>query len=256
MQNKASSLKSKIRHIDSDSEFGLDPGAPSGSAKPAETKIILRKSEVPAANSGKYALLTSFAHKSDCCVYYPKVPRAWMPEGLVVIPCLSEKGVRGQFDLDVFCSEPVKLTVLPDAFSRAMAGEWNEATAGGSHICHATWKKNAKYSLKLRGKSIASTKVTITLTRTDAVGCMLGYVIFIHRINPATPTAIGELTVFYESPYVPANEVSTDLEFTLPPLEPDEEFCVMPTTFAEGKIGAFVLSIIAECEFTLALMKQ
>ena len=65
-----------------------------------------------------------------------------------------------------------------------------------------------------------------------------------------------DLNLIHESPHVPANENMTDTNFTLPPLDPEEEFVIMPTTFAEGKVGSFILSVIADCEFTLAHMKQ
>jgi len=265
MPSKASTLKAKNRHqyIDEAASLEEEGPAPGKGVKNDDGKIILRKQALP--TGCEYHQMSSFSHKYDATVYFPKVPRSWMPDGLIIVPCLTEKGVRGTFDLDVFCSEEVKLSQLPDAYSRVMAGEWTEATAGGSHICHGTWKKNGKYSLKLRGRSISSSKVTISvsrqgemwkgLCRADTVGCMLGFYIFVHRPNPNAPGGLGEMTVYHESPYVPAIEVSTDTSFTLPPLETEEEFCIMPTTFSDGKIGSFVLSVIAECEFTLSHMK-
>lgn len=265
MPSKESTLKLKYRHKHIDEAAELEENItplPGKGIKNEDGKIVLRQQSIATG----YSQLSSFSHKSDAAIYYPKIPRSWMPEGLIIIPCLSEKGVRGTFDLEVFCSEEIKLTQLPDAYSRVIAGEWTEATAGGSHICHGTWKKNSKFNLKLRGRSISSTRVTISVTRqgeswkhlcrTDTVGCMLGFYIFTHRPNPNAPGGLGELHLFYESPFVPAFEVITDSSFTLPPLENEEEYCIMPTTFAEAKIGSYVLSVLAECEFTLAHVKQ
>ena len=199
MAVKASSLKEKDRFVSEqqklEEEFSHEKK--SGN-KNEDGKIILRKYAVPTPSSGQYSLVSTFSHKNDACVYYPKVPRSWMPDGLIIIPCLSDKGVRGAYDLDVYCSEPIKLTHLPDNYSRVIAGEWTEATAGGSHICHGSWKKNGKYSLKLRGKSIGTSKVIITLTRAgetwksqcraDTVGCMIGFYIFTYRPNLSNPS--------------------------------------------------------------------
>ena len=40
----------------------------------------------------------------EACVFYPKLPRSWIPDGLILVPCLSEKGVKGAFELDVYAS--------------------------------------------------------------------------------------------------------------------------------------------------------
>ena len=38
--------------------------------------------------------------------------------------------MKGHFELEVFSSESVLLTQLPESSSRMIAGEWTEATAG------------------------------------------------------------------------------------------------------------------------------
>ncbi len=66
----------------------------------------------------------------EACVFYPKLPRSWIPDGIILVPCLSEKGVKGAFELDVYASEKVYLSQLPETYSRTVAGEWTDATAG------------------------------------------------------------------------------------------------------------------------------
>ena len=99
------------------------------------------------------------------------------------------------------------------------------------------------------------------MSRKDTVGCMIGFYIFIttSATRPkdevsegaaggqpqSTIPASGEMRQVYESVFCPNDRVSTEAEFTLEQLSPEEEYVIMPTTFAEGKRGPFVLSISA-----------
>ena len=40
----------------------------------------------------------------EACVFYPKLPRSWIPDGIILVPSLNEKGVKGAFELDVYAS--------------------------------------------------------------------------------------------------------------------------------------------------------
>jgi hypothetical protein len=40
------------------------------------------------------------------------------------------EGVKGHFEVEVYSSESIKLTPLPESYSRMIAGEWIEANAG------------------------------------------------------------------------------------------------------------------------------
>ena len=33
-----------------------------------------------------------YSNKNETCILYPKVPKAWLANGFVIIPSLSEKG--------------------------------------------------------------------------------------------------------------------------------------------------------------------
>jgi hypothetical protein len=186
------------------------------------------------------------------------LPRSWIPNGLIIIPCLTEKGVRGTFDLEVYASEKVYLNQLPETYSRTIAGDWNETCAGGSHVS-PTWKKNPKYNLTFHFPihSEAPARVRITLakygaswkqmSRKDTVSCMIGFYIF--------SSHHGALTQVYESIFVPDNELSTDSSFTLSQLPRGDFYIIMPATFLDGVIGSFVISILSEVEFMLGKEK-
>lgn len=79
------------------------------------------------------------------------------------------------------------------------------------------------------------------MAKKDAVGCMIGFYIFTQHGN--------ELEQIYESIFVPNDELSTEVGFTLTPLPIGDEYVIMPATCGEGKIGSFVLTVMTEAEF-------
>ena len=166
-------------------------------------------------------------------------------------------GAKAGFELEVYSSEKVTLTSLPEAYTRSLAGEWNEHSAGGSHIC-VSWKKNPKFILRFHNPVTTEAPVRCRITlarigannhwylmsRKDTVGCMIGFYIFHVKGT--------EQSQIFESTFLPDEEVSTDPTFTLPQLGHGESYLIMPTTFGDGKYGSFVLSILSECEFHLS----
>jgi hypothetical protein len=225
-------------------------------------KTILRKSSLTAPVC--YSVKSSYTHKTESSLYYPRLPRSWVGNGIIIVPSLSEKGVKGSYELEVNCSEPVRVKQLPDAFSRAVAGEWRDNECGGNHL-NSTWKKNPKYSLRFRNtnKGNAPVRVRLTLSRhgdrwksmckKDTVGTMIGFYIF---ILDKTSGGAGDLRLLFEAPFAPDDSVATAPDFTLEALGEKEEYIIMPTTFAEDKKGAFVISMTSDYEFTLVKEKN
>jgi hypothetical protein len=248
MRVKESSLKKKVVKVDVPKE---------------KEKVILRKASVSPAEDSS-VLLTSFSNRNEACLYYPQVSRSWMPEGLIITPCLSEKGIKGTFDIEVFCSEKFVFYQLPDKVSKSVASEWAAPSAGGSHL-QPTWKKNPKFTLKFKGTLPNSDQIPIRITLTkhgaqwksmshrDPVGCMIGLYIFITRgaAAGAAPGGAEEPEQIYESPFLPVEECSTEPSFTLPKLPSTDWYTIMPATMNEGKLGAFVLSVVTEVDFSL-----
>jgi hypothetical protein len=66
----------------------------------------------------------------------------------------------------------------------------------------------------------------------------------------------GELIQVYESTFVPDDDVSTEDDFMLEQIASDEEYVIMPTTFADGKVGSFVISISSDAEFSFTAEKK
>ena len=212
-----------------------------------------------------FSEITTYSHKTEACMYFPRIPRTWMPDGLLIIPSLSEKGARGTYDIEVYSSKPVALQQIKDQRCKSVAGEWVEGAAGGSHIC-PTWKRNPRYELNLkfplnRGNNSGNNKsspVRISLcksgsswrsmSKADAVACMIGFYIFVVSRSDS-----GEqLRQVYETDFAPTAEVCTEPGFELDYiLNSNETYLIMPTTFEDGKMGSFVLTVSADCDFTL-----
>lgn len=214
-----------------------------------------------------FSEITTYSHRTEACMYFPRVPRSWMPDGLLIIPSLSEKGARGSFDLEVYASKPTVLQQIKDQRCKSVAGDWVEGLAGGSHVC-PTWKRNPRYDLSLkyplnRGATAGSSNtkscaVRISLTksgsswrsmcRSEAVACMIGFYVF-----AVTRSEGGEqLRQIYETDFAPTAEVCTEAGFHLDYLfSANESYVIMPTTFEDGKLGSFVLTVATDCDFTI-----
>lgn len=63
-----------------------------------------------------------------------------IPQGMIIVPSLHDKGVKGSFELEVYSSEPVVLKQLPDMYNKSLASEWTDQTSGGSHV-NPNWKR-------------------------------------------------------------------------------------------------------------------
>jgi hypothetical protein len=256
---KPSSLKKRPGYIE-ESSASTSAGAGTGSSS-SNNKTILRKSSLN--NPVSYHIQSSFSHKSESTIYYPRLPRSWVGNGLIITPSLSEKGVKGSYELEINCSEPLRIKQLPDAFNRTIAGEWRDNECGGNHLSQL-WKKNPRYVLKFRnsnkGNAPSRTRIVLTrhgekwktLAKKDTVGCMIGFYIF---INDKIDGGAGEQRLIYESPFAPDDTFATPADFTLEALGDKEEYIIMPTTFSEDKKGAFILSLASDYEYTIVKEK-
>jgi hypothetical protein len=204
-----------------------------------------------------YHVSTTYSSKAEACICYAKLPRVWMPNGLIIVPTLDEVGVRGQYELEVFSSEAVTLTQLPDNVTRTVAGEWNEGHSGGSQL-NPLWKKNPRFVISFNTPITYPTPFQIKLSRNgstwkpllkaDPVGCMIGFYVFVQEY--------GELHTYYETPFLPWIEVSTEADFALQPLAENQSYVIMPVTYMENKHGAFILSVTSECDFSFGREKS
>jgi len=202
---------------------------------------------------------TSGCNKFDATMYFPAFPRMVMNDGLLIVPALSEASSRGNYILEVYSSEEIRLQPLPDKKMKVIAGEWDEKNGMGNHI-NPNWKKNPKYSIKFKPRVKEAEKFRICLhkvgeenwkkvNRKDHIGSMIGFYIF--------SSIRGSIKTVYESPYVPDREIATDDGFELESLGgSDDEYYVMPTTFGEQMHGSFVLSVMSDTDFTLAKRQE
>ena len=286
MLSKPSSLKkkSKKNQIHPFNDTPNSPNPSNNSNNNNNGRVINKKITL---NPLYFYSVTTFCNKIESCIYLPAIPYSWIPDGLIIVPCLSEKHMRGSFELEVYSNIEVTLTQLPDTKSKSIAGEWSDGLCGGSHLCPTTTKKNPKFELiikQLPGNKIINTtqqqlqqlqqqsqppqsqqsnkcniritlskcgKIWKTLSRHDAVGCMIGF--YIYYVVRTEHGGAEQMRQIYESSFVPTDEISTSSDFTLDYLTgPNEAYVIMPTTMMEGKQGSFVLSVSADCDFTLS----
>jgi len=91
------------------------------------------------------------------------------------------------------------------------------------------------------------------MSKKDTIGCMIGFYIFISNNNNNNN---NELKPFYESLFIPEDEITTDVTFRLPQITHSESYIIMPTTYSEGKLGSYVLSVLSEYEFSITKEKE
>lgn len=167
------------------------------------------------ANLNSTYITTSFTDKNEATIFFPYLPRTWLnTNGILIIPCMSEKNIRSDFELEVYSSELITLQALPENCTRTLISEWTEATAGGSKLFESTWKKNPKFSVRMTSRALAEAQNSsrtefmwrITLKKIgntwdkgkhDIVGNMIG--IYIFHVNGT------EQNLIHQTDFVPGN---------------------------------------------------
>ncbi|CAM9418138.1 unnamed protein product [Chrysoparadoxa australica] len=209
----------------------------------------------------EWCQMSSFKSADGATMLLQGLRRDWMPHGLLIVPSLSEKGIKGRFVLEVHSSEALEVGELPETSAKTLADEWKELTAGGSHM-HPTWSKNPAFHLRLKANGRAKVRITLSRpekdwrgrTKKDHIGSMIGFSIVHGTIPQYQPGSIfhnGE--PWDDSPHVPNNEVSTPQDFTLEVLGgkgEDDIFTIIPSTFEPGHHGPFFLSVMTDVDFS------
>ena len=196
-------------------------------------------------------------------MHLPALQRSKFPHGLVVAPCLTARDAAGSYVLEVHSEAEVGVEAVAEARSKTVAGEWGDATAGGSHL-QPTWRTNPCYRLQF-ATATARPKVAISLTRPenewktqDMVGAMFGF--YVNRAgtdgNPSKDPNHGIVhdgAPWDQSPFVPLHAVATPPGMALDPSE--TPYLIMPATYAPGKKGKFFLTVTSDVDFTLTADK-
>jgi hypothetical protein len=213
----------------------------------------------------EWCIQTHFAGVSESCVLFKGLCRSWMPHGMVVVPCLAEAGVSGQFELEVHSNIPLHVWQLPDAHARTLVGEWTRDTAGGGHL-HQTWRKNPHFRLRFSPHS-APVRAKINLERPaahwssqvkrDHIGSMIGFYLFLGcKAEQQARGVTADEQPWNETPFVPLHEISSpeNLTFASPP--EGEDYYLMPCTLDPNFMGPFVLSVVSDVVLTLTLVRE
>ncbi len=243
-------------YIDEDKEMTeeqlmVNPNKSGSIGKIPDRKMVISKEE--------WSICTDDKSTDVSALYMKQVDIAVLSDGLLIIPSMSEKSIKGGFTLEVHSDYPVKVEELPETRSKTLSGEWTESTSGGNHLC-TEWKKNPKFTLKLKNTEPALVKISLsrnqktwaTQVAKDSIGTMMGfYIMNSSKIVRDMDFIYHDGKPWTETPFVPLNDVSTPESFMLPPLPDDESYCIMPTTFDSGMKGAFFLSVVTESDFSL-----
>ncbi|GMH62713.1 hypothetical protein TrST_g11300 [Triparma strigata] len=268
LPTKESSLKAQRRKMaaaqkaaedndeDNDEMHDSMGTGPSGKKEP-EVGIAITDRKMT-INKEEWSISTDYTGKDVASIFMKKVDVETLSDGLLIVPTLSERGAKGSFTLEIHTDVPVSVRELPEARSKTLNGEWNETSAGGSHLC-PDWKKNPKYTLRNLSNSPLPCKIVLsrpasswsTQTAKDSIGCMLGFYILVGSVLSRDSGIYHDGKPWNESSFVPLNSVSTPDNFVLPPLPDDEVYTIMPCTFDAGKKGNFFLSVVSEGSFEL-----
>ncbi|KAF0718795.1 hypothetical protein As57867_001471, partial [Aphanomyces stellatus] len=208
----------------------------------------------------EFCAISEYTSPQIACLFLRKVQPEWLGRGLVVVPTLGEARLEGGFDVEIHSDEPMTMEEIPNVMTQTIVGEWNEKknTAGGSHLC-VDWKKNPKLYLTL--KCVRPAAVSIHLYRSeyewrnkckkDSVGAMMGFYLFQGlKLNRETSNVLVDGKPWTETDFVPLHHVAAPENLSLPPVF-NESYVIMPTTWEPNKSGRFLLSVSADCEFTL-----
>ncbi|EQC37739.1 hypothetical protein SDRG_04766 [Saprolegnia diclina VS20] len=216
-----------------------------------ERKLLVKADE--------WCTLSDHASPLIATLFLRKVNPDWLVHGLWVVPSLGEPLVEGTFEIEVHSDDVVTLDEVPSIMAKTIAGEWNEHknTVGGAHL-NPDWKKNPKFYLTLQ--CVRPANVVIHLHRSehewrskckkDSVGTMMGFYLFqgakIQR-DASSVTVDGRM--WTETDFVPMHSVASP-PLSLPALF-NESYVIMPTTWEPNRSGRFLLSVSADCDFTL-----
>lgn len=184
----------------------------------------------------------------------------WKPTKgpFLMVPSLEQGEYAADYTLTVFSSNPVEIEKLEDSKNMVISGEWNEKSAGGSHLYdrafetnadNFTWINNPKYLLHLY--TTQKTRVKITLSRPEkawkkkiavsAVDCMIGFYVYPGNISPTRDNCTNTIN------FVPMNQYSETLELDGNP----DGYVIMPTTYSPKLKGPFIISVSTDVEFAL-----
>jgi len=259
-QGGAGGKKGHQSYIDEDAEMTeeqMNPTVKTETANVLDRKLMVSKEE--------WSICTDYSNTDVSSVYMRKVDLDTLSDGLLIIPSMNERGVKGGFTMEVHTDYPVKVEELPESTSKTLAGEWGEGTAGGNHLNTFDWKKNPKYLLKPNNVGDEST-VKITLSRNqkswasqcakDSIGCMIGfYIMRQSNMMRDQDFLYHDNRPWTETSFVALNAISTPEGFKLPPLTGDDCYVIVPATFDGGHKGGFFVSVVCDGDFSFKLDK-
>ena len=183
----------------------------------------------------------------------------------LVVPSLSQENIQANYSLTIFSNYEVTLEKLEDSQNVVISGEWNNETAGGSHLYEkpfvtqiekSTWASNPKYLLKFESQGYIRAKVTLSRPEKlwsskiarNTVGCMMGLYVFDELLTrPIKSKLLRDPT------FMPINEITEVIEDESPS---ESGYTLMPATYENGIKGPFILSVSSDDKFTISKVEE
>jgi hypothetical protein len=171
-----------------------------------------------------------------------------VPGGYVIIPCIFDSGVEGNFRLVVFGESPLEFSELRSGPQVVIESAWKFDNAGGSPN-HPEWRKNLQWGLSV----LEPCPVTITLSqppvRAPKTQNAIGFQV--HQSSNGLFVSKGKEPIVAEGPYIEGP--STTSVVMVP-----ANGCVViiPSTFLPSKLGQFSLRISAPSPFVVGPLNR
>ncbi|OQR95504.1 hypothetical protein THRCLA_07808 [Thraustotheca clavata] len=203
--------------------------------------------------------LSSYSSPSIATLFLQKINPEWLAQGLIIVPTLGERMTEGTFEMEIHSDDPVTVDEIRSDTTKTVFGEWSEdkSTTGGAHL-NPDWKKNPKFYLTLQCVRPAAVVIHLyraehewrTKCKKDSVGTMMGFYLFQgNKIQRDSSSVTVDGRSWTETDFVPMHHIQSP-QLSLPALF-NESYCIMPTTWEPNRTGRFLLSVSADCDFTL-----
>jgi len=171
----------------------------------------------------------------------------WRPFHTLV-PYGKTDNVKGRFQLVIYAMEPLAIKELIEwKFKTSATGEWNANTAGGCKQYQDTWMTNPKFTLELP-KGRKDLKLCLMLSQAKSPMDLVAFQVMPYQFFIGY-YVLADMDILYESPKW-LNSLDVWDTFTMDTSQ-HNTFTVMPTTFKQGQLTNFSITVLCDEEVTV-----
>jgi len=171
----------------------------------------------------------------------------WKPFHTLV-PYGKTDAVRGRFKIVIYAQEPLVIKELVDWKNKvSVPGEWNANTAGGCKQYQDTWTSNPKFTLELpAGRK--GVQVAIMLSQAKSPMDLVAFQVMPYQFFIGY-YVLADMDILFETPkWLNSLDVwdVVTLDTTM-----QNTLTVMPTTFKQGQLTNFTVTVLSDEEIKL-----